>query len=70
MATVSKDLVTEGISKIIFGIKLKSQDTIMEELKQLKSDIESYREPYQCSTCAIRPCDAYKVGCRDCSGWK
>lgn len=67
---VSKELMYEEITKILFGIKLKDVDTIMNELNVLKIKITSYREPYKCETCAVTHCDVYALGCRNCSGWK
>ena len=67
---VSKELMYEEITKILFGIKLKDVDTIMNELNVLKDKITSYREPYKCETCAVTHCDVYALGCRNCSGWK
>lgn len=67
---VSKKLVYEELKKILWGIKLKDVDTIMEEINQLKDKVESYREPYKCATCLVTECKAYANGCSDCSGWK
>lgn len=70
MDNVSKELVNEELNKILFGIKLKDTDTIMNEINQLKDRITSYREPYKCKTCAVKRCQVKALGCRDCSGWK
>lgn len=67
---VSKELIYEELKKILWGIKLKDIDTIMSEINQLKDKIASYREPYKCETCAVKTCEAYASGCRNCSGWK
>ena len=67
---VSKKLMYEELKKILFGIKLKDIDTIMKEINELQDKITSYREPYKCETCAVKECDVYALGCRDCSGWK
>lgn len=67
---VSKKLIYEELKKILFGIKLKDIDTIMKEINELQDKITSYREPYKCETCAVKECDVYALGCRDCSGWK
>lgn len=42
----------------------------MKEINELQDKITSYREPYKCETCAVKECDVYALGCRDCSGWK
>lgn len=70
MDNVSKELVNEELNKILFGIKLKDTDTIMNEINQLKDRITSYREPYKCKTCVVKRCQVKALGCRDCSGWK
>ena len=54
---VSKKLMYEELKKILFGIRLKDIDTIM-------------KETYKCETCAVKECDVYALGCRNCSGWK
>ena len=51
-------------------LELKDIDTIMKEINELQDKITSYREPYKCETCAVKECDVYALGCRDCSGWK
>lgn len=70
MDNVSKEFVNAGLDEILFGIKLKDIDTVIDELHQLKDDISSYREPYKCSTCRVSRCEVKRLGCRDCSGWK
>lgn len=67
---VNKSVIYEEIEKIMWGIKLKSIDEIMEEINALKSKITDYREPYKCETCAVEECQLYANGCRNCSGWK
>jgi hypothetical protein len=67
---VSKELMYEELKQILFGIKLKDIDTIIQEINTLKDKIASYREPYKCETCNVKNCDLYAAGCRDCSGWK
>lgn len=70
MDNVSKELVNEELNKILFGIKLKDTDTIINEINQLKDKITSYREPYKCETCRVSRCEVKRLGCRDCGGWK
>ena len=67
---ISKELIYKELEKILFGIKLKNIDTIMEEINDLKGKITSYREPYKCETCAVQDCEVYALGCRNCTGWK
>lgn len=67
---VSKEFVYEEIDKILFGIRLKDINTIIDEITHLKNNITSYREPYKCETCAVRRCEVRRLGCRDCSGWQ
>lgn len=67
---VSKELMYEELRRILWGIRLKNVDTIIDEINQLKDKITSYREPYKCETCAVKECSVYANGCRNCSGWK
>jgi hypothetical protein len=67
---VDKAIITKKLDEIMFGIKLKDIDGIMKEINELKKSISDYREMYRCSTCRDYPCSAYRIGCRDCSGWK
>lgn len=67
---IDKDIINKELDKIYFGIKLKDHNQIMSEIINLKNLTKEYRQPYQCSTCKDYPCSAYRVGCRDCSGWK
>lgn len=67
---VEKEIVNKKVDEILFGIKLKEIDAIMKELNELKQSINDYRQPYQCDTCKDYPCSAYRVGCRNCSGWR
>ena len=67
---VSKELIYDELKKILWGIKLKDIDTIIGEINQLKDKTTSYREPYKCETCAVKECQSYANGCRNCSGWQ
>jgi hypothetical protein len=67
---IDKEEVVKKLDEIRFGIKLKDNDTIIKELDELKNSISEYRQPYQCDTCRDYPCSAYRIGCRNCSGWK
>lgn len=67
---IDKQIVNEKIDSIIYEIRIKDIDTIVSEIYKLKQIINDYRQPYQCSTCKIYPCNNYKNGLRNCSGWK
>ncbi len=67
---ISKRLISDGLEKLLFGIRLKSMDEIVQEIRQLSDDIASYREPHKCETCAKEYCEAYANGCRGCNKWE
>ncbi len=67
---VSKALVNQGLKKIISDIESKSIDEIADEIRQLSVEVNLYREPYKCETCAKKECKSYANGSRDCALWE
>lgn len=66
----SKKLVNKNLEDLLFGIRLKNIDEIVQEIKQILDEVNSYRVPNKCETCAKEYCEYYANGYKNCDKWE